>query len=196
MPFKKQGSPYWQYDRTFTLKGKRYRVRGSTGERTKNRAKIVEEAELAAAKERVIHGENLPEITLDNAFGTYASNVAISQPSWRTTRYQMQNVLRGLKGTTLVSEISDATLTGYIAKRRATVANATVNREIQLLRRVFNYVKRNLKMAVAEVDWEAHIMPEPRGRVRELTLARRAGRILPADRLPRGQCHRAGMARR
>jgi len=174
MPFKKQGSPYWQYDRTFTLKGKRYRVRGSTGERTKNRAKIVEEAELAAAKERVIHGENLPEITLDNAFGTYASNVAISQPSWRTTRYQMQNVLRGLKGTTLVSEISDATLTGYIAKRRATVANATVNREIQLLRRVFNYVKRNLKMAVAEVDWEAHIMPEPRGRVRELTLAEEA----------------------
>ena len=170
MPFRKSGSPFWQYDRTFSLKGKRYRVRGSTGERNKATAREVEEAEVAAARQVAIHGEAAPEITLDNAFGTYAANVAISQPSWRTTKYQAQTVLTGLKRATLASEVTDAALTAYIAKRRATVANATVNREIQLLRRVFNYTKRNLKMAVADIDWEAHILPEPKGRVRELTM--------------------------
>lgn len=63
------------------------------------------------------------------------------------------------------------------------MANATVNREIQLLRRVFNYTKRNLKMAVADVDWDAHILKEPKGRVRELTVAEEARlfKHLPAD---------------
>ena len=170
MPFQKKGSPFWQYDRTFTIRGRRYRVRGSTGERTKNAAREVEEAEVAAARKIAMHGERLPEITLDEAFGTYAANVAISQPSWRTTKSQAQKILTGLKRATLASEITDAALTRYISKRRATVANATVNREIQLLRRVLNYARRNLKMAVGDLDWEAHILQEPRGRVRELTL--------------------------
>jgi len=183
MPFRKKDSPFWQYDRTFTLKGKRYRVRGSTGERGKAAAREVEEAEVAAARQIAIHGESAPEITLDEAFGTYAANIAMSQPSWRTTKYQAQTVLNGLKKATLASEIKDATLTSYIAKRRATVANATVNREIQLLRRVFNYTKRNLKMAVADIDWDAHILKEPKGRVRELTVAEEARlfKHLPAD---------------
>lgn len=183
MPFKKIGSPFWQYDRSFTLKGKRYRVRGSTGERTKAAAREVEEAEIAAARQIAIHGESAPEITLDEAFGTYAANVAMSQPSWRTTKYQAVTVLKGFKSASLASEITDGGITSYIAKRRATVANATVNRELQLLRRVFNYAQRNLKMSVAEIDWDAHMLKEPKGRVRELTIAEevRLFAALPAD---------------
>lgn len=183
MPFKKQGSPFWQYDRSFSLKGKRYRVRGSTGETSKTAAREVEDAEVAEARRVALHGEDAPEITLDEAMGTYAMNVAMSQPSWRSTKSQAHNLLKGLKRTTLASELSDAGLTTYIAKRRATVANATVNREIQLLRRVLNYARRNLKMQVAALDWEAHILPEPKGRVRELTLdeERRLFEHLPDD---------------
>lgn len=183
IPFRKEGSPFWQYDRTFSLKGKRYRVRGSTGETNKSTAREVEEAEVAAARQVALHGEEAPEITLDEAFGTYAMNIAMTQPSWYTTKYQTQVILKGLKRSTLASETTDAHLTNYIAKRRATVANATVNREIQLLRRVFNYARRNLKMSVADVDWDAHILPEPKGRVRELTLdeERRLFEHLPDD---------------
>ena len=169
MPFKKKGSPYWQYDRTFSIKGERYRIRGSTGESSKTLARAVEDAEVNAARQRALHGDTKPTISLDEAIGTYFANVAMHQPSSKTTQYQSNSLLNGLRKRTTLSSIDNGMLTTYIAKRRTTVANATVNREIQLLHRVVNYAESNLGRQAPDIDWKSHILPEPKGRVRELT---------------------------
>ncbi len=170
MPFKKQGSPFWQYDRSFKINGQHYRVRGSTGERSKTEARAVEESAVSAARHSALYGDTKPVITLDQAIGTYVANVSVHQPSWKTTKSLAQVLLGGLKKNTALPDITNMMLTNYIAKRRSTLANASVNREIQLLRRVLNYAEKNLNMQVPVLNWDAHTLSEPKGRVRELTI--------------------------
>jgi integrase len=174
MPFRKAGSPYWQYDRTITVAGQRYRLRGSTGARSKPEAREVEEAEVRAARARILHGPAKVVLTLDQAIGTYCANVARHQPSWRTTRSQAKILRAGLGKATPLPDITAATLTEHIARRRAVVSNATVNREIQLLRRVLAYAGKNLAAAVPDIDWRALALREPHERSRELTATEQA----------------------
>ncbi len=169
MPFRKKDSPFWQYDRTITVGGERYRIRGSTGERNKSAAREVEEAEVRAARIRLMHGDTSRQLTLDEAIGTYCANVAMHQPSWRTTKYQAKILLSCLRKKTALATIDNQTLTAHITRRRATVSNATVNRELQLLRRVITYADRNLNARVPAIDWRALHLSEPKGRVREMT---------------------------
>ncbi|WP_232830494.1 site-specific integrase [Oceanicella sp. SM1341] len=169
MPFKREGSPHYHYDRTITVAGRRYRVRGSTGETSKTRAKEIEEHAVRAERDRIMHGDDRQHLTLDQALGTYAANVAMYQPSWRTTQSQSRALLASLQRTTPLDTITTATLTEHTARRRAAAANATVNRELQLLRRVLSYAQKNLNAAVPDIDWKALTLREPRERVRELT---------------------------
>ena len=100
-----KGKPYWQYDRTFTIKGERYLVRGSTRESRKTLNRAVEVAEVNAARQRALHGEIELTTSLDEAIGTYFANIAMHQPSSKTTQYQTNSLLRGLRKPTTQSSI-------------------------------------------------------------------------------------------
>lgn len=171
MPFRKEGSPYWQYDRTITVAGKRYRLRGSTGARSKTEAREIEEAEVRAARDRILNGPAKEHLSVDQSLGTYYDEVASHQPSASTTKSQIKALRTGLGPSTLLHMITETALAGHIARRRASVSNATVNRELQMFRRAMRYIARTRNVAVPDIDWQALILREPSERVRELTLA-------------------------
>lgn len=172
MPFRRPGSPYWHYDRTITIEGQRHRIRGSTGIRgSKREAQAVEDQEIAAARDQIRNGPAPARLTFDEAIGTYCAQVASHQPSWRTSRSQAKALLKGLGKRTALAALTTADLSAHVAKRRALVANATVNRELQFLRRVVRYADAVLGAAAPEIDWRSLALREAAERVRELTAA-------------------------
>lgn len=159
--YKPKGSPFWHYD--FVVQGRRFH--GSTGQTGKTDAKRVE----AAKRREIAQGPKRVELTLDEACGTYFLHVAERQPSARTTRSQIKNLLAGTGRTLLISEIDQKALTAYVLKRRAKVSDSTVNREMQCLRRVLRWAGKAQGAAVPSIDWRDLMLREPRERVRELS---------------------------
>lgn len=170
--YKPKKSPYWHYD--FQFEGVRFH--GSTGCTARGAARRVE----ARKREQAAIGELTaarPPMTLDDAGERYFQEVAKDQASADLTDTMLDRLTRGLGPATLLSEIGDKIET-YIARRRGQrarhkktrVANATVNREIELLRRVVRRAETTWKRdAGAPVDWSALRLVEPEERARELT---------------------------
>lgn len=165
--YRPKNSPYWHYD--FQFKGRRFF--GSTGQKSKTEARKVEQAERTQA------ASGKPDVrptTLDEASGLYWLEVAQDQPSAYDTNYQLRNLCDGLGRNELLSDIAQADLARYCARRRANVSNASVNRELQLARRVWRYAVKRLRAGVADVDWSDLMLREPPERVRELTAGEEA----------------------
>lgn len=166
-------SPWWRY--TFVLKGVRFR--GSTKTKVKREAQEVE----ARERRKALLGETQREtIGLSEAFERYYEEHAQFLPSGDDTDAQLERLLKAL-GDQLLSRITEPMIADYVARRRAQmiqigkyrrvgrrrVSNATVNREVELLRRVFRRAGRVWKRAVADIDWTPLLLPEPKERVRE-----------------------------
>jgi integrase len=116
--------------------------------------------------------------------------VARFQASFVTTRHQAKPLLRILKKQTALSGIDDAAVANYVARRRGEhsrrgkssrkgrgsiekatlVSNATVNREVELLRRVMNKATKDWQCAIGTVDWQRHLLEESEGNTRWLTI--------------------------
>lgn len=159
-PIKTPRSPYWQYD----FQHAKRRFHGSTRETSKRKAQEYIDrlvAEIRSGK----HGT--PEITVDQACDAYWKDKGQHERSHRTTEYQLANLCQGLGPTRLLSSITIRHFRDYIAKRRAQVSNASVNREWQLARRVWKHVAAT--HAVAPIKWGELKLKEPDERVRELT---------------------------
>lgn len=167
--YKPKASPYWHYD--FVIAGTRFH--GSAGTTSRRAAEAVEarlrtEAARSAAKRK-------PDLTLDHAAARYWDEVARHQASAKTTEYQLANLCRGLGTTTLLGDIASPALVAYVSKRRADVSDSSVNREIELLRRILRRADRAWRVDVGEpIDWKAVFLHEPEGRTRELTQAEEA----------------------
>lgn len=168
--YKPKSSPFWHYD--FVIQGRR--VFGSSGQRSKTEARRVE----AAKRRELAQGPKLKDYTLDEACGTYWTHVAEAQPSARTTRSQIRNLLAGLGKGSLLTEIDQRALSAFALKRRAGVSDSTVNREMQCLRRIVRWMRKAQGAAVATVDWRALMLREPKERVRELSDAEQARLLL------------------
>ena len=170
--YRPKKSPYWHYD--FQWHGVRFH--GSTGCAKKRAAEAVERHARNQATTGQAQSKRAP-ISLSEAAERYFVEIAKDQASARTTDYQLENLVRGLGPGLPLSEIEDG-LPDYIARRRGQsthgrgrrlVANATINREVQLLRRVLRRADRTWKRDVGEMpDWSALLLPEPEGRVRTL----------------------------
>lgn len=128
--YKPKGSPYFHYD--FQWQGARFY--GSTGRKTRRGAEQVEDRKR---QEATNPQQGDPPITLDDACGLYARH-ADKQPSWPTTRYMIQALLK-LGARRLLSEISQRELNDFIAKRRDGRSNAAVNRELDNVRAIWRY---------------------------------------------------------
>ena len=183
--YKRPGSPFWWV--AYTVDSRRFRYSRGTDDEAVAAIKAADDHRKALIGH--ITGEK-DEIDLDHAFGRYIMEVARFQSSFATTRHQSKALLRLLGRATRVSAIDDKAVDGFKSRRRGErarrgksprkgrgsvamdrlVSNATVNREIELLRRIVNKcASREWGYATAEVDWQRHLLEESDGNTRWLT---------------------------
>lgn len=166
-PIKDKRSPNWQYD--FSRNGRRFY--GSTGTANKRAAqKYIDDFVQRIAEGT--HGQT--EITLNLACDTYWQDKGQHESAHRTTEYQLANLIEGMGANSLLSSITVKEIRQYIAKRRAATSKrgtqlsaASINREIEVARRVWRHVADSHR--VSNIKWGEMMLDEPKERVRELT---------------------------
>lgn len=179
--YRRKRSPYWQYD--FTVGGLRFR--GSTEAADKEQAKGI------AAKLRVdaLSQQHFPrpeDMTIGQAFGRYYSEVAEHQPSADDVFRQLDKMGAHFGSGALLSQTQDSRIAEYVSRRRGDkfrgqpISNATVNREIELLRRVYRRAHDLWSADIGSMPrWRKLLLPESAGRTRALT-GSEVGRLLAA----------------
>ncbi len=176
-PIKDKRSPNWQYD--FQRGGRRFH--GSTGTSNKRAAQsYINRLEQSIAKG---DGGKI-DISLNNACDALWEAKAKFEKSNRTTEFQFANLIEGIGANKALADITAADFQRFIAKRRATVSNTSVNRELEQARRVWKHASTS--HMVSAIDWGALMLPEPKERVRELS-AKEEQRLfenLPEDLKP------------
>jgi len=171
--YKKARSPYYHFD--FVWKGRRFH--GSTGCKSRREA-LAFEARLR--QEVVLPTQSRDPITLDQAAGLYAEH-AEQLPSWKDAERVIKALLKGLGAGKLLSEVSQRDLQAYLAKRRNGRANASVNRELDLVRAIWLKAHK-ARFEVGEMpDWKVLRLKVPRLDPRELGQDEEA-RLMPALR--------------
>lgn len=162
MPFRTQKTRVYQYD--IVVGG--HRLRGSCGTEDFEAAKAIEADIRANAKRNAARGT---DYTLSEALGTYINDKIVGRPSESTTKSQARIILSHMDGSKRLSRLTDADIVQYAAKHRATCANSTVNRHLQMLGRAIRYMGKTYKCDIPHLDLKAAETKEPRERVRELT---------------------------
>lgn len=161
--YKTPKSPHFQYD--FQIKGVRFH--GSTGTKNRAAAERFEERERRKAAEGQQHRT---ELTLNAAFERYYQEVGQHLETASQTDYWLSNLLAGLGKTKTLADVTDSDIATYIARRRADVSNASVNRETQLLRRVYRRADKVWRADIGRMpNWTEHMLKEAEERKRELT---------------------------
>jgi integrase len=150
--YRPKGSPYWHYD--FQLAGRRFH--GTTRTKSKALARRVEQAVRDAV---VDPAKRRPDITLDEAFGLYFTEHAQHAKSCRDIEGKLVRLLAGLGKDELLGDLTDDAIARYISKRRAQVSDASVNREITILRAVCRRLQRRYR--TPDVAWPDHRLEEP-----------------------------------
>lgn len=158
--YKPKKSRFWHFD--FQFRGQRYH--GPTGCTAKRDA---ERFEADKRREAALGTTAKPTITLEEACNTWQAMRGDRLKSSYNTLYQLGYLIAGLGAKTPLHDVSFKDLQDYAAKRRGQVSDSSVNREIQLLRRVVNWTSRR-KYEVPEIEWNELTTKEPR-RIRELT---------------------------
>jgi integrase len=162
MPFRTKKTRVYQYD--IVVGG--HRLRGSCGTEDFEAAKAVEADIRANAKRNAARGS---DYTLSEALGTYINDKITGRPSEGTTKSQARIILSHMDGKKRISKLTDADIIQYAAKHRATCANSTVNRHLQMLGRALRHMGKVYKTEIPDVDLKSAETKEPRERVRELT---------------------------
>lgn len=163
--YKPAKSKVFHFD--FQWRGQRYH--GSTCCTARRDAERFE----ADFRRKVALGEKArPTITVEDACNTWQSMVGDHKRSAANTLYQLAYLMAGLGGRTMLHAVTYRDLQDYAARRRAMVSDASVNREIQLLRRVVRWTAPR-GYETPDIEWKGLIAPE-RQRVRELGEAEQA----------------------
>lgn len=159
--YKPAKSRFWHFD--FQFQGRRHHA--STGCTSKRDAERVE----AEARRRAALGDEAkPTITIENATGAWWQAKGQHQRSEATLIYQLDNLASGLGRNVILSDLTLSDVDRYIARRRAKVKNASVNRETALLRRVCNFCE-DRGFEVPAIKWAATKLKESEPNTRVLT---------------------------
>ncbi len=161
MPFRPKGSRFWHYD--FQVRGRRFH--GSCGTEDYEEAKAVEAEARVKAKTTAPTGI----FTLSEAIGTYWSDVCQHQSSARTALSQGKAILEVLSSAITLDKLTEADVLRFVARRRAEVSSATVNRQLQLLGRAIRHMVKFHKALAAVTDMKPFETKEAEERVRELS---------------------------
>ncbi|MEP2781075.1 MAG: site-specific integrase [Pseudoruegeria sp.] len=162
MPFRTKKTRVYQYD--IIVGGNRFR--GSTGTEDYEKAKEIEAQVRSSAKSQAIRGS---DYTLSEALGTYIKDKILGTPSESTTKSQARVLLSFMNGNMQLSKLTNADLMRYVSKHRATCANSTVNRHLQMLGRAIRHMGKVYKAPQPDLDYKGAETKEARERVRELS---------------------------
>lgn len=162
--YKPKGSPFWHYD--FKISGNRFC--GSTGTTSKEDAKAIEARERSKALTRIHSPENI-DLRISDAFLRYWNEHAKQKKSSTDMFQRLGRLEDGLGKDKMLRSITNMDVTDYIARRRSEVSDSSVNRETAILRAVLNRASKAWDISLKPLNWEAHRLKEPKGRVRSLT---------------------------
>ena len=161
--FKRPGQSVYSYD----FRYRRQRFSGSTGCTSKREAEKFEEAERERVK--ALQFDARKPLTFKAAAAQYWTEVGQHHSNSDDTLRTLDWLEAAIGGTTLIAEISDATIARLVAKRRGEgVSNATVNRTVaQPMRAILRRSRRTWKQNIQDIEWKDHFLKEPQERVRE-----------------------------
>ncbi|MEM7617195.1 MAG: site-specific integrase [Pseudomonadota bacterium] len=169
-PKKRKGSPYYWYD--FTVGTSRFR--GSTQTSCYETAKSII-IQLRADKIKCDHfGPQKPKITFDNAIGRYILEHAQYLKSFNTIQGHCKRLSNIIGKDTLLNNIDDCMLNNYVNKRRLMhkanshkpISYTTVNREIEVLRKIIFLARDKWKVEIGDVNFKQHFLRTPEARTR------------------------------
>lgn len=159
--YKPTKSPRYHFD--FRWKGQRYY--GPTGCSSKRDAERFE----ADYRRKVALGEQAKQtLTLEEACNTWQEMVGDRLKSASGTLYQLGYLIAGIGARTMFHDLTFKDVQDYTYRRRAMVSDASVNREVQLLRRVVRWTRPRGYEMPAEIVWK-DLLTKERLRKRELS---------------------------
>jgi len=165
----RKGSPYLWY--SFTINGQRFR--GSTGETTLSKAKLVEEDEKHKARQSF---KQVPVWPLRQILGTYWEAKGKHQRGWRTVFKQFECLSDIIGADTPVTELTANKLIDYRAKRRASpppgrkIEERTVNRDFAMLRAALEHCHELHAQPLPAIPWKKLKAKEAAWRKRFLSI--------------------------
>lgn len=121
------------------------------------------------------------DITLNDAFVRYWREHAAHLPSYDDIGRIGEALIRALGSDIRLADITPDMVARYVAGRRATLADGSVNRELTMLRAVMRMAALRWGKRVAEIDWKRQWLLEPAPRDRILS-ADEEGRLFAALR--------------
>lgn len=175
--YKPSQSEHYLYD--FWRGGKRFS--GSTREGTKRAAEAFEtRIKTAAGPKRVMGKTVVVAETIDTATRRYWLEVGVHTATADKLKADLERLVALVGPATSLTAITDDLVAAIVAKRRADfrfgeprlgrISPAHINRTTtQPLRRILTRARKVWKVALPdEPNWAAHILKEPKERVREL----------------------------
>lgn len=158
--YKPAKSPRFHYD--FQWKGVRYH--GATGCTSRRDAERFE----ADIRRKAALGEKVkPCLSIEEACNTWQAMVGDHKRSKATTLYQLAFLMEGLGRKIMLHDLTFRDVQDYTARRRGMVSDTSVNREVQLLRRVVRWTAPR-GYEVPAIEWGKLLAPE-KMRIRELS---------------------------
>lgn len=130
---------YWAYFTIQTKDGNRIRFRCSCNTKSIREAEEFCNEKVASLQQKAAckaSGE-LPSITVNDAFGRYFTEKAQYQSKPDNIFSRLSNIKTNL-GVTYLHEIDKQVLSNFVALRRQTVSNGTINRELSIISAVKN----------------------------------------------------------
>lgn len=187
-------SPYYQYDFVLTIDGQRRRFHGSTGEKTKGRAKAFEDKVRQRARDE---GPN-DRMTLGEACLRYHDEVIAGKSSEVDELIAIKHCCRLIGDDARLTNLTTDDIAIAVRKRAAEtkgkhtktlITPATVNRQIvEIMRKVLRRAKRSWKVSIDldAFNWSEVRLKEPKVRVREFIgdEADRFWNVMRADYAP------------
>jgi len=175
--YKPAKSRFWHYDFRFN----HCRFHGSTGCASKRDA---ERFQAEVRRKAALGEKTKPQLSLDLACGAWWSAKGQHLRSHKTVEYQLANLTEGLGKSRPLQDLTLLDIDGYISRRRADVASASVNREIELLRAVVRWCSR--RYDAPEIEWQELWLKEAAPQTRTLSPEEedRLFAALPASIMP------------
>ena len=161
--YRRPDSPHWHFD--FTLDGQRFR--GSTGEEGKrDAAKVEADHREAARRVRKQRGE----WTMTRLCQTYFDERGQFARSHATILHQLAKLREHVGGNRKLSTVTNAAVLDYRARRKGEgLGDASINREIVILRAAMRYVSEMHSAPVPTLSWTKLMRVEAPGRTRFLS---------------------------
>lgn len=190
--YKRPGAETYSYD--FECGGDRFS--GDTGETTKRKAEEFQRLERARIKAALKKRLAPRAMAFGDAAARYMVEVGEHHVNAMTTLANLEWLEDAIGKHTPIIEIGDDMVARIVTRRRAEfrkvgkkttpkrlVGPATVNRTaIEPLRKVLRRARKIWKQDVQEIDWAAHMLVEPKERVREASAGEEAAVMTNLER--------------